>query len=268
MSSLRNAVKRITHKERSQPRARASLGLLEKKKDYKIRAKDFHKKEDLIQAMKQRASMRNPDEFYFGMKNTQINEYGKHVKTDRALQDERKDDLDPEAIRIMKDQDLSYIRMQKQKDLKKMERLSKNLHFIENNDDDEQPRGKGKHTVFVNTQEEAQNFNEADHFDTVPELTGRSFNRIRKADLIKEAAATTKKSSIKDQKRLNKKLAKARSSAYRELEGRKKRLKILALAEAHLVTEKLLASKGTKRKIKAKENGHPAQYIWKRKRLR
>ena len=48
MSSLRNAVKRVTHKERSQPRARNHLGLLEKKKDYQRRAKDFHFKTDLL----------------------------------------------------------------------------------------------------------------------------------------------------------------------------------------------------------------------------
>lgn len=48
MSSLANSVKRKTHKERSQPAARQKFGLLEKKKDYVQRAKDFHKKEKTI----------------------------------------------------------------------------------------------------------------------------------------------------------------------------------------------------------------------------
>ena len=70
MSSLRNAVKRVTHKERSQPQSRSHLGLLEKHSDYKLRADNFHKRQDRIKALTRKAAERNEDEFYFAMTRT------------------------------------------------------------------------------------------------------------------------------------------------------------------------------------------------------
>lgn len=67
MSSLRNSLHRRNHKERSQLSQRSRLGILEKHKDYVLRAKDYHSKQDRIQRLRQKASDRNKDEFYFGM---------------------------------------------------------------------------------------------------------------------------------------------------------------------------------------------------------
>jgi len=55
-SSLRNAIKRVAHKERSQPSWRKKLGLLEKHKDYVIRAKDYNKKKAYLNTLKVKAS--------------------------------------------------------------------------------------------------------------------------------------------------------------------------------------------------------------------
>ena len=60
MSSLRNAVKRVTHKERSQPHHRRKLGLLEKHSDYVERATDYKKKKNAINNLKVKANERNP----------------------------------------------------------------------------------------------------------------------------------------------------------------------------------------------------------------
>ena len=70
MSSLRNAVKRSTHKERAQPAARKHLGLLEKHSDYKKRADDYKKKTARLKTLTRKAAERNQDEFYFAMTKT------------------------------------------------------------------------------------------------------------------------------------------------------------------------------------------------------
>jgi hypothetical protein len=43
---------------------------------------------------------------------------------------------------------------------------------------------------------------------------------------------------------------------------------VMTKTEAHLMTEKLVAGKGRKRKIKAAEDGQPAQYKWRRQRAK
>jgi len=278
MSSLRNAVKRVAHKERSQPVERQHLGILEKKKDYKQRAVDYHRKEDRMKAMKQKASMRNPDEFYFGMHNSKIQD-GKH----RSNEDYR--NLSPDLVKVMKDQDLSYVRMQKQKDRKKVERLQASLHFLDSNDGsfNRERTQQRTHTVFVESKKDVKEFNVAGHFETIPEMAGRVFNRLRKSDIEKVAKEQIDNRGGNDdskqitfdhlrklekrERKLAKKLAKARSGAYKEMELRRERADKMKTAEDHLITEKFVAGKGRKRKVKAEDDGRPAQYKWRRKRL-
>jgi U3 small nucleolar RNA-associated protein 11 len=66
-SSLKNALHRRNHKERSQLAHRTKLGILEKHKDYVLRARDYHSKQDRLNRLKQKAAERNKDEFYFSM---------------------------------------------------------------------------------------------------------------------------------------------------------------------------------------------------------
>ena len=289
MSSLRNAVKRITHKERSQPRARAHLGILEKHSDYQQRAADYHAKERHVQRLRRAAANRNPDEFYFGMTRNKV-ENGKHVKTAAARQAEFDATVGHETIRLLKDQDLSYIRTQKQKDAHKVKKLQASLHLLNDNDDADNTAAKRrKHTIFVQSAEQAQEFDVAAHFDTLPETVHRTFNRPRLSELQAQAEAKAKRNNDSDEddddaepalsaaailrqeeaaQRLAKRAAKAREASYRELEQRTQRVQVLSHAAAHLETEKLLKGKGRKRKIQAAEFGKPAVYKWRRKRLR
>lgn len=70
MSSFKKVARsRGQYKERSQPAGRKKLGLLEKHKDYVLRAKDYHAKEKRLRSLREKAALRNPDEFYFAMQN-------------------------------------------------------------------------------------------------------------------------------------------------------------------------------------------------------
>jgi len=122
---MRNAVKRVTHKERSQPHDRRKLGLLEKHKDYVERAKDFHKKRMTINTLKMKAHNRNPDEFYQNMNRSKVVN-GVH----RSLSE--KPPLDLDTLKILKSQDTGYIVHKKATDDAKIRKLQSNLHRIGN----------------------------------------------------------------------------------------------------------------------------------------
>lgn len=262
MSSLRNAVKRITHKERRQPQHREHLGILQKKKDYRVRATVYHRQQDRIHRAQEAANLRNPDEFYFGMHNAQINDNGKHRKTMQARQAEL--DMGTATIRIMKQQDVAHIRLQRQQELKKIAKLRESLHFV--GIQEEEGTNKATHTIFVETEEEARNFDAAKHFDTLPELVHQTHHRPRVATVNDEDVdgAEEARRNIRKQMR---KMDRLRKAQYSELETRLKRVETLEKAEAHLVTERNLTLKGgRKRKIKPSENGRPAVYKWRSKR--
>ncbi|CAM9538676.1 unnamed protein product [Ascophyllum nodosum] len=248
MASLRNAVKRVEHKERAQPASRRKLGLLEKHKDYVLRARNYGKKKDRMQALKLKAAMKNPDEFYFAMHRKKTNK-GVH-ELDGA------EKLPHDVIQMLKTQDLGYVSTKRSADERKAAKLRESLHLL-----DAGPRNK--HTVFFDTEEEAKRFDVAEHFNTVPELADRSFNRPRKSTLetAQVLGATTRREM--------KKVLKKRDASYSELVQRLERAEKIKKAEDHLEAQrKVMNSKGTKRKVKDAQDGQPAVYKWKKERSR
>lgn len=137
MSSMRNAISRRNHRERAQPAERARLGLLEKHKDYTLRARDFNAKKAKLQALKQKVKERNPDEFYFGM----LSKKGTHISKNGTLAGDRGAEvLSQEASRLYKTQDAGYIRTILNKTRKDVAELEKRVVGL---------KGDQKRIVFV-----------------------------------------------------------------------------------------------------------------------
>ncbi|KDO50882.1 hypothetical protein CISIN_1g030475mg [Citrus sinensis] len=126
MSSRRNAIPRRAHKERAQPQSRKKFGLLEKHKDYVVRAKAYRKKEETIRRLKEKAAFRNPDEFYLKMIKTKI------VDGVHRLESEANKYTQEELI-LMKTQDIGYILQKLQSERNKIEKLTTMLHSLDSN---------------------------------------------------------------------------------------------------------------------------------------
>lgn len=140
-SSLRNSLHRRNHKERSQLAHRAKYGILEKHKDYVLRARDYHSKQDRIHRLKQKAANKNKDEFYFAMKNERT-VGGVHVKDRGNIA------MPVDMVKLLKSQDEGYIRTIKTVGLKVRSSVhspwSSHLRAIENRQDQATAHRSGK----------------------------------------------------------------------------------------------------------------------------
>ncbi|KAI5287808.1 hypothetical protein KEM54_005720 [Ascosphaera aggregata] len=125
MSSLRNAVQRRNHRERAQPEARAKWGLLEKHKDYSLRAKDYNAKKAKLKRLREKARDRNPDEFAFGMMSGKSNRQGRHGARDPTAT------LSHGAVKLLKTQDANYLRTVSVKIQRQLEKLEKEARLQE-----------------------------------------------------------------------------------------------------------------------------------------
>jgi U3 small nucleolar RNA-associated protein 11 len=252
-ATMRNAVKRITHKERAQPHQRKKLGLLEKHKDYIVRAKHHHKKKDYMKALKNKAADRNPDEFYYKMNSTEV-KGGIHKDIDNGS-------LDTETVKLLKTQDLGYLVHKAAKDTRKIEKLRNNLHMI----GDEKPKS---HQIFVDTTDELEEFDLEEHFDTAPELVDRTYNRPRKETLEKGIyVGSTDEGAHITRKRVRKALEEKEKS-YDELNKRIKRSEKLQKTAQCLLLQRNLMGKGSKKKLANAEQGKAAVFKWKRVRAK
>lgn len=124
---MRNAVQRRNHKERAQPLERQKWGLLEKRKDYTKRARDHNEKKRKLGLLKAKAADRNEDEFYFGMMNSSSKNGVKVAKrgADNAAGGGKS--LSMDVVKLMKTQDVAYLRTVLQSTRRAVERLEQEV---------------------------------------------------------------------------------------------------------------------------------------------
>jgi U3 small nucleolar RNA-associated protein 11 len=258
MASFRNAEQRREHRERAQPAARQKLGLLEKHKDYVLRAKDYHRKERRLQAMKERITLHNPDEFYFKMNSAKL-VHGKHVE-------KRPYRLPKTIMERMAGQDQQYLQMRAHMDAQKAEKLAASLHFVD------APR-RNKHVLFEPEPEE----------DGLLEAAAVTSKKARSAvAAIEPDASSSDGASAADESAdlapapahqeghaaashpLPTEVERARALAYKELALRLQRKKKLTTMVADIEQRRNLLGKG--RRFKEKGPNGTTVYRWQAQR--
>ncbi|OJD26438.1 hypothetical protein ACJ73_02187 [Blastomyces percursus] len=124
MSSMRNAVQRRPHRERAQISSREKWGILEKHKDYSLRARDYNVKKAKLQRLREKARDRNPDEFAFGMMSEKSNRQGRH-----GARGSETATLSHDAVKLFKTQDAGYLRVVGEKVRRQLEGLEQEVRL-------------------------------------------------------------------------------------------------------------------------------------------
>lgn len=138
----RNVIPRRAHKERAQPGGRIGRhGLLEKKRDYKVRAKHANRRAHRLKLLREKASFRNPDEFYYGMIGTKTS--GGIARKTRDV-DDALAGRDGETRLLAASRDAAYVKMKHATERGKLGKLDKGLHFL-----GLAHNAKRSHTIFV-----------------------------------------------------------------------------------------------------------------------
>lgn len=226
------------------------MGLLEKKKDYKLRADDYHRKQKTLTALRKKAMDKNPDEFHFKMIHNQLKDGVHMIKPKDELMTE-------EQKKVMRTQDIRYVEMKRVSEMKKIERMKSELHLL-----DVDQEKKNKHVFYVDSKKEVEGFDLATHLNTVPELVGRAYNRPTIETLEKKSIV----GAVEPQR--IKKLAKQRELQYLRLSQRIDREKNMFVISQKIQTRKDLQDKVKKVKVCEETGSAPAIYRFEAKRKR
>lgn len=238
-SFSKNIIPRREHRERAQPASRvAKHGLLEKKKDYKIRARHRNKNQLRLRRLREKAAFRNPDEFYYGMINSSTSEGRVDRKNDPNNGIPIANRSKEERL-LAETQDKGYVGFKFGLENGKVDSMQKRLQFI--SAASAMPR---KHIRFVDDHEELEAYDPADHDE----------------DKDKQLEEMKVSLSVRDEKAVEKE----RTKAYKELEYRVDRHRKLKTVLGDMDLEKKLLDKGRRVLVRPanKETGEPAEYRW------
>ncbi|KAF7998682.1 U3 small nucleolar RNA-associated protein 11 [Metschnikowia aff. pulcherrima] len=229
MAKLVHNVQKKQHKERSQTSDRARFGLLEKKKDYKLRANDHHRKQAALKILKQKAAQYNPDEYYHAMTR-------KRTDADGILIRERaQENFTAGQMKLLKSQDVNYVRTMRLNETQKAEKLRKSLDF----------QAQGKHTVFVDSEQDQDTFDAAKHFNTDGSMLERRENRMKLDQL--ETNEKVLEQDLDADERAD--LEKEKLRKFKLLKERLTREKQLREVEQKLELTRELMKNGNKKKL-------------------
>ncbi|MCJ1403449.1 hypothetical protein MMC11_006672 [Xylographa trunciseda] len=242
MSSMRNAVQRRNHKERAQPLERSKWGVLEKHKDYSLRAKDYNAKKARLKALRQKAAERNPDEFHFAMMSSSTHNGGQRV-ADRGNKA-----LSTEVVKLLKTQDAAYLRTVAQKTRRAREKLEEEF-VLGSGVEGKGVRVLGKEEkmgqkmVWVGSKEEQKRWGEKDIEAEIDEAAADVRDGYDKDDIEdasqpkhapRKALIDSQRSAVQAGKALRKQHKRMQEARRSKLEALKIREKSLVAAEHEL----------------------------------
>lgn len=244
MSSMRNAVQRRNHKERAQPLERQKWGLLEKHKDYSKRAKDHNEKKRKLGLLKAKAADRNEDEFYFGMMNSTTKNGIKVAKRGADNSGGGGKSLNMDVVKLMKTQDVAYLRTVLQSTKKEIARLEQEV-IVGDTGGKVDAVNKKRKTVFPEEGEsEPEMMSEDDDMDDFNDIAGlEGFEGFGAMDGLDDGSDDEMSDAPAEKKTDSKPLTKeekaARTLAKRKrhfMETRRNKLEALKDREENLAT--------------------------------
>ncbi|KAF7551656.1 hypothetical protein G7046_g7667 [Stylonectria norvegica] len=251
MSSMRNAVQRRPHRERAQPLERRRLGLLEKHKDYLLRAKDFNKKKATLKNLRDKASERNEDEFYFGMLSRKGP--GSRIQDGRRWSGKVEGDrgnktLDLDTVRLLKTQDVGYVRTMRQVVAKEVARLEEQVVLTRGFDrlDEEEDEDEDENESDSDDEDDRPAKSQAPRKIVFMDDVDQREEAIEDQEDQEEDAASEKEHSTVIDKKTGKPVteqAMALRRLRRELENSRKKLKALTDAEFELGVQRAKMAK-------------------------